>query len=34
MTDDLLTSFRSDVPLPDEATARRIYAQLHRTGRT
>ena len=27
MTDDLLTSFRSDVPLPDEATARRIYAR-------
>ena len=25
-SDDLLTSFRSDIPLPDEATARRIYA--------
>jgi hypothetical protein len=27
MTDDLLQEFRSDVPLPDEATARRIYAR-------
>lgn len=26
MTDDRLTEFRSDVPLPDDATARRIYA--------
>jgi hypothetical protein len=25
MTDDLLTEFRSDVPLPDETTARRAY---------
>jgi hypothetical protein len=27
MTDDLLQDFRSGVPLPDEATARRIYAR-------
>jgi hypothetical protein len=27
MTDDLLLTFRSKVPLPDEATARRIYAR-------
>jgi hypothetical protein len=27
MTDDLLTAFRSEVSLPDEATARRIYTQ-------
>ena len=26
-TDELLTQFRADVPLPDEATSRRIYAQ-------
>ena len=25
MTDDLLTSFRSDVPLPDDASAKRAY---------
>src|SRR4051794_26643204 len=25
MTDDLLTSFRSELPLPDEATTQRIY---------
>jgi hypothetical protein len=25
MTDDLLTAFRSDIPFPDDATARRIY---------
>lgn len=27
MTDDLLTEFRSNIPLPDEATAQRIYAR-------
>jgi hypothetical protein len=27
MTDDLLKTFRADVPLPDEATARRIHSR-------
>jgi hypothetical protein len=32
-TDELLTSFRFDVPLPNEATAQRIYARATRTRR-
>jgi hypothetical protein len=31
MTDDLLTEFRSEVPLPDEATAQRVYERATRS---
>lgn len=33
MTDDLLTEFRSDVPLPDEVQARRAYERATRSNR-